>query len=86
MVPETSMIREPYRNSKEIDMSITSSNVISSLISYNKDRLVDLNKMLYVELQDGKYYDIIYLYAKDGKCILKINDEPIAEDKQEKLL
>ena len=42
--------------------------------------------MLYVELQDGKYYDIIYLYAKDGKCILKINEEPVAEDKQEKLL
>ena len=41
-------------------MSITSSNVISALISYNKDRLADLNKMLYVELQDGKYYDIIY--------------------------
>ena len=49
-------------------MSITSSNVISALISYNKDRLADLNKMLYVELQDGKYYDIIYLYARMEMC------------------
>lgn len=67
-------------------MSITSSGLISHLISHCKDDYLDLNKTLYVELQDGKYYDIIYSYVKDDQCILKVSMKPVAEDKQEKLL